>query len=57
MSPRTPIGHDLLERLASFEAVDGPAKQIAKVVRSLKAPTKVNEALPAPGSATRSTRS
>ena len=45
MSPRTPIGHDLLERLASFEAVDGPAKQIAKAVRSLKAPTKVDEAL------------
>ena len=45
MSPRTPIGHDLLERLASFEAVDGPAKQIAKAVRGLKAPAKVNEAL------------
>ena len=45
MSPRTPIGHDLLERLASLEAVDGPAKQLAKAVRSLKAPTKVDEAL------------
>ena len=45
MSPRTPIGHDLLERLASLEAVDAPAKQIAKAVRSLKAPAKVNEAL------------
>jgi nitrite reductase/ring-hydroxylating ferredoxin subunit/uncharacterized membrane protein len=45
MSPRTPIGHDLLERLASFEAVDGPAKQLAKTVRNLKAPAKVNEAL------------
>jgi nitrite reductase/ring-hydroxylating ferredoxin subunit/uncharacterized membrane protein len=45
MSPRTPIGHDLLERLASLEAVDGPAKQLAKAVRSLKAPAKVNEAL------------
>jgi nitrite reductase/ring-hydroxylating ferredoxin subunit/uncharacterized membrane protein len=45
MSPRNPIGHDLLERLASLEAVDGPAKQIAKAVRSLKAPTKVDEAL------------
>ena len=45
MSPRTPIGHDLLERLGSLEAVDGPAKAIAKLVRSAKAPAKVNEAL------------
>ena len=45
MSPRTPIGHDLLERLASLEAVDGPAKQLAKAVRGLKAPAKVNEVL------------
>jgi len=45
MSPRTPIGHDLLERLASLEAVDGPAKQLAKAVRGLTAPAKVNEAL------------
>jgi nitrite reductase/ring-hydroxylating ferredoxin subunit/uncharacterized membrane protein len=45
MSPRTPIGHDLLERLASLEAVDAPAKQLAKAVRSLKAPAKINEAL------------
>ena len=29
----------------SLEAVDGPAKKLAKVVRSLKAPAKVNEAL------------
>ncbi|MEO8690485.1 MAG: Rieske 2Fe-2S domain-containing protein [Solirubrobacteraceae bacterium] len=45
MSPRNPIGHDLVERLASLEAVDGPAKQLAKAVRGLKAPAKVNEAL------------
>jgi len=45
MSPRTPIGHELFERIASFELVDGPAKTIAKTVRSLKAPAKVNEAL------------
>ena len=45
MSPRTPIGHDLLERLASLELVDGPAKQLAKAVRSLKAPANVDEAL------------
>jgi nitrite reductase/ring-hydroxylating ferredoxin subunit/uncharacterized membrane protein len=45
MSTRTPIGHDLLERLGSLEAVDGPAQAIAKFVRELKSPTKVNEAL------------
>jgi nitrite reductase/ring-hydroxylating ferredoxin subunit/uncharacterized membrane protein len=45
MSPRTPIGHDLLERVASLEAVDGLAKPLAKAVRGLKAPAKVNEAL------------
>jgi nitrite reductase/ring-hydroxylating ferredoxin subunit/uncharacterized membrane protein len=43
--PRTPIGHDLLEKLASFEAVDGPAQTLAKVARDLKAPAKLNEAL------------
>src|SRR5215210_9124953 len=45
MSPRTPIGHDLLERLAAFDAVDGPAKTLAKQIRNLKSPPKVNEAL------------
>jgi nitrite reductase/ring-hydroxylating ferredoxin subunit/uncharacterized membrane protein len=45
MSPRTPIGHDLLERLGSLEAVDGPAQAIAKFVRNVKSPTKVDEAL------------
>src|SRR3954449_12082611 len=45
MSPRTPIGHDLLERLASLEAVDGPAQKLAKQIRSLKSPPKINEAL------------
>ena len=45
MSPRTPIGHDLLERLGSLEAVDGPAQAIGKFVRNLKSPTKVDEAL------------
>src|SRR3954454_24088887 len=45
MSPRTPIGHDLLERLASLEAVDGPAKKLAKQIRGLKSPPKLNEAL------------
>jgi nitrite reductase/ring-hydroxylating ferredoxin subunit/uncharacterized membrane protein len=45
MSPRTPIGHDLIERLVALEAVDAPAKAVAKFVRSAKAPAKVNEAL------------
>lgn len=45
MSPRTPIGHDLLERIAAFDALDGPVKQLAKQIRSLKSPPAVNEAL------------
>jgi len=45
MSPRTPIGHDLLERIGRLEAVDAPAQAIAKFVRDLKRPPKVNEAL------------
>jgi nitrite reductase/ring-hydroxylating ferredoxin subunit len=45
MSPRTPIGHDLVDKLASLGPVDGPAKALAKVVRDLKAPAKINEAL------------
>jgi len=45
MSPRTPIGHDLIEQLGALEAVDAPAKAVAKFVRSAKAPAKVNEAL------------
>jgi uncharacterized membrane protein len=45
MSPRTPIGHDLLERLGSLEAVDAPAQAIAKFVRNVKAPAEINEAL------------
>jgi nitrite reductase/ring-hydroxylating ferredoxin subunit/uncharacterized membrane protein len=45
MSPRTPIGYDLLERLASFEAVDAPAKKLANVVRDLKRPKEIDEAL------------
>jgi nitrite reductase/ring-hydroxylating ferredoxin subunit/uncharacterized membrane protein len=45
MSPRTPIGHDLLERLRSLEAVDAPAQAIAKFVRDLKRPKPIDEAL------------
>jgi nitrite reductase/ring-hydroxylating ferredoxin subunit/uncharacterized membrane protein len=45
MSPRTPIGYDLLEKIGSLEAVDAPAQAIAKFVRNLKSEPKVNEAL------------
>ena len=45
MSTRTPIGHDLLEQLASLDAVDGLAKPLAKAARSIKAPAQINEAL------------
>src|SRR3954451_4516384 len=45
MSPRTPIGHDLLERIGSLEVVDGPAQALAKLVRNVKAPANINEAL------------
>ena len=45
MSPRTPIAHDLVERLGSLDAVDGPAQAIAKFVRNTKSPPEVDEAL------------
>jgi nitrite reductase/ring-hydroxylating ferredoxin subunit/uncharacterized membrane protein len=45
MSPRTPIAHDLVEQLSAFEAIDAPAQAIAKFVRGVKRPPKVNEAL------------
>jgi nitrite reductase/ring-hydroxylating ferredoxin subunit/uncharacterized membrane protein len=45
MSSRTPIGHDLLERLGSLEAVDGPTKTLAKAVRDVKRPPKIDETL------------
>ena len=45
MSPRTPIGHDVVERLSSLEVVDAPAKAIAKFVRNTKRPPKLDEAL------------
>ena len=45
MSPRTPIAHDLVERLGSLDAVDGPAQAIAKFVRNVKSPPEVDEAL------------
>ena len=45
MSPRIPIGHDLVERLGSLEAVDAPAQAIAKFVRNAKSEPKVDDAL------------
>jgi hypothetical protein len=36
MSTRTPIGHDLLERLAELEAVDGPAKMLADAAEPIR---------------------
>jgi nitrite reductase/ring-hydroxylating ferredoxin subunit/uncharacterized membrane protein len=45
MSPRTPIGYDVLEKIGSLEAVDAPAQAVAKFVRNLKREPKVNEAL------------
>jgi nitrite reductase/ring-hydroxylating ferredoxin subunit len=33
--PRSPIGHDLMERLGTVEALDAPARAIAKQVRAL----------------------
>lgn len=45
MSPRTPIGQDLLERIGSLDLLDAPAKAIAKFVRDVKRPPKLTEAL------------
>ena len=43
---RSPIGHDLLERLGSLEAVDAPAQAIAKFVRNAKSSSQeVDDAL------------
>jgi hypothetical protein len=45
MSPRTPIGHDLVERIAALDVLDEPTKKLAKAVRDLKQPKEINEAL------------
>jgi nitrite reductase/ring-hydroxylating ferredoxin subunit/uncharacterized membrane protein len=45
MSPRTPIGSDLMERLGALDVLDGPTKKLAKVVRNVKRPPKIDEAL------------
>jgi nitrite reductase/ring-hydroxylating ferredoxin subunit/uncharacterized membrane protein len=48
MSPRTPIGSDLMERLGALDVLDGPTKKLAKVVRNVKRPPKIDEALSGP---------
>jgi nitrite reductase/ring-hydroxylating ferredoxin subunit/uncharacterized membrane protein len=45
MPTRTPIGHDLLERIATTDAIDGPAKVIAQKVRDLTEPPEIKDAL------------
>jgi nitrite reductase/ring-hydroxylating ferredoxin subunit/uncharacterized membrane protein len=45
MSPRTPIGSDLMERLGALDVLDGPTKKLAKLVRDAKRPPKIDEAL------------
>ncbi|HYM57712.1 MAG TPA: Rieske (2Fe-2S) protein [Solirubrobacteraceae bacterium] len=45
MSTRTPMGHDLVERIAALDMIDEPAKKLAKAVRDLKQPKEINEAL------------
>ena len=45
MPSRTPLGHDLIERLAALEAIDAPASKLAKVVRDITKPKAIKEAL------------
>lgn len=45
MPSRTPVGHDLVERIAALDAIDAPAKKIAKTVRDLTKGKEVKEAL------------
>jgi nitrite reductase/ring-hydroxylating ferredoxin subunit/uncharacterized membrane protein len=45
MSPRTPIGSDLMERLGALDVLDGPTKKLAKLIRDAKRPPKIDEAL------------
>ena len=45
MSTRTPIGHDLVERIAALDVLDAPTRKLAKAVRDLKQPQEINEAL------------
>ena len=45
MSPRTPIGNEVYDGLANLEAIDAPAKPLAKKIRELTKPKAIKEAL------------
>jgi len=45
MALRTPVGNELVERLAAVGAIDGPAKPLAKKIRELTKPKALKEAL------------
>jgi nitrite reductase/ring-hydroxylating ferredoxin subunit len=45
MPTRKPVGHDLIELIAAMDAIDEPAKLIAKKVRDLSEPKEIKEAL------------
>jgi nitrite reductase/ring-hydroxylating ferredoxin subunit/uncharacterized membrane protein len=45
MSPRTPIGNELVEGIAGLEAIDVPAKPLAEKIRGLTSPKAIKEAL------------
>jgi nitrite reductase/ring-hydroxylating ferredoxin subunit/uncharacterized membrane protein len=45
MSPRKPIGDQLVKGLGGLEAIDSPAKPLAKKIRSLTSPKPISEAL------------
>jgi nitrite reductase/ring-hydroxylating ferredoxin subunit/uncharacterized membrane protein len=45
MFPRNPIGSDLMERLGALDVLDGPTQKLAKAVRNVKRPPKIDETL------------
>ncbi len=45
MPSRSPIGHDLVERLAALDAIDAPASKLAKAVRDVTKPKAIKDAL------------
>jgi nitrite reductase/ring-hydroxylating ferredoxin subunit/uncharacterized membrane protein len=45
MPSRTPLGHDLIERIATLDAIDAPAQKLAKTIRDLTKGKAVKEAL------------
>jgi hypothetical protein len=54
MSPRTPIGHDLIEQLGALEAVDAPAKGLSPSSSAApRRPRRSTRPCRAPGSAIR----